>query len=170
MVSARHSLPREYWFRPMVKLIRPSSQADWHEAARLVSEYAASLNVVLDFQDFEHELAHLEEEYGGPGAAFLLARKDEEFVGCGAIRRFSDTACEMKRLYVGPHGQRRGIGRMLAATLIAEARLLGYRTMLLDTLPSMHSAHALYESLGFTPVPPYRFNPVQGATFLALAL
>ena len=76
----------------------------------------------------------------------------------------------MKRLYVGPHGQRLGIGRMLATTLIAEARLLGYRTMMLDTLPSMHSAHALYASLGFIPVPPYRFNPVEGATFLALTL
>jgi len=154
----------------MVMLIRPSSTAHWREAARLVTEYAASLHVALDFQDVEHELAHLEDEYGCPDAAFLLARKAREFVGCGAIRRFSDTACEMKRLYVGPHGKRQGIGRMLATTLIAEARLLGYRTMMLDTLPSMHSAHALYASLGFTPVPPYRFNPVEGATFLALAL
>ena len=154
----------------MVTLIRPRSAEQWSEAARLVSEYAASLNVALDFQDFEHERAHLEDEYGRPGAVFLLASNDGEFVGCGAIRRFSASACEMKRLYVRPDGQRRGIGRMIATALIAEARLLGYQTMLLDTLPSMHSAQALYATLGFTPVTPYRFNPVEGATFLALEL
>jgi GNAT superfamily N-acetyltransferase len=154
----------------MVSLIRPTSAHEWGEAARLVGEYAASLNVALDFQGFEHERAHLEDEYGGPGAVFLLASRDGTCVGCGGIRRFSETACEMKRLYVAPAGQQRGIGRMLAIRLIAEARALGYRTMLLDTLPSMHSARALYASLGFHEVPPYRFNPVEGTTFLALDL
>ena len=154
----------------MVTLIRPRSTEEWSEAARLVSEYAAALNVALDFQDFEHERTHLEDAYGHTGAVFLLARNEGEFVGCGAIRRFSETACEMKRLYVGPDGQRQGIGRMLATALIAEARLLGYQTMLLDTLPSMRQAQALYATLGFKPVAPYRFNPVDGATFLALAL
>jgi ribosomal protein S18 acetylase RimI-like enzyme len=154
----------------MVTLIRPRSAKAWNAAGRLVDEYAASLNVALDFQGFEHERTHLAEEYGCAGAVFLLAKKDGEFVGCGAIRRFSETACEMKRLYVAPRGQRAGVGRMLATALIAEARQLGYRTMLLDTLPSMHTAQALYASLGFTPIPPYRFNPIEGTTFLALDL
>ena len=154
----------------MISLTRPTSAQEWSEAARLVGEYAASLNVALDFQGFEHERAHLEEEYGGLGAVFLLASIDGKFVGCGAIRRFSETACEMKRLYVAPSGQQRGIGRLLAVRLIAEARALGYQTMLLDTLPSMHKAQSLYASLGFHEVPPYRFNPVEGTTFLALDL
>ena len=59
---------------------------------------------------------------------------------------------------------------MLATALILEARKLGYRRMLLDTLPSMQNAQKLYASLGFTPTPPYRFNPHQGVTFLSLEL
>ena len=59
---------------------------------------------------------------------------------------------------------------MIATSLIAEARGLGYAAMLLDTLPSMHAAHALYTSLGFEPVPAYRLNPVPGTRFLRLAL
>ena len=151
----------------MITLVRPSSTDEWHEAARLVEAYAASLNIPLDFQNFEHERTHLEEEYGGADSAFLLARQQGEFIGCGALRRFSESACEMKRLYVAPQGRGQSIGRMLASALIEAARSLGYQTMLLDTLPSMQEAQALYASLGFKVVLPYRFNPVEGTVFLA---
>src|SRR5688572_9440744 len=121
----------------MVILVRPESPDLWRAAAVLVDDYAASLGVPLDFQDFDRERAHLAEEYGAPDGVFLIAQDAGAYVGCGALRRFSDTACEMKRLYVRPSGEGKGSGRLLATTLIAEARRLGYRTMLLDTLPAM---------------------------------
>jgi GNAT superfamily N-acetyltransferase len=113
---------------------------------------------------------HLAAEYGPPDGVFLLAQQGEHFVGCGAVRRFSETTCEMKRLYVRPSNQARGTGRLIATSLIAEARRMGYQTMLLDTLPSMRAAQALYKSLGFEPVPAYRLNPVPGTSFLKLVL
>lgn len=154
----------------MVALIRPDSPRRWEVARELVEEYAATLGVPLDFQGFEYERLHLAEAYGPPRGVFLLAQRDDAFIGCGAIRRFSDVACEMKRLYVRPSSQARGLGRLIATSLIEEARSIGYKTMLLDTLPSMHAAHALYKSLGFQPVAPYRVNPVPGTSFLALEL
>jgi len=154
----------------MVALIRPNSSLRWAIARELVEEYAATLGIPLDFQGFEHERLHLAAEYGPPHGVFLLAQQKAEFIGCGALRRFSETTCEMKRLYVRPSSQTRGVGRMIATSLIAEARSLGYAAMLLDTLPSMHAAHTLYESLGFKPVPAYRLNPVPGTSFLKLEL
>jgi GNAT superfamily N-acetyltransferase len=61
-------------------------------------------------------------------------------------------------------------GERLAREAIEWARAKGHRRMLLDTLPSMRSAHRLYERLGFAEIPPYRFNPVEGTRFMALDL
>ena len=154
----------------MAQLIHPDSPYLWEAARTLVREYAASLNVNLDFQNFDDELQHFETEYALPGGAFLLARNEGKFVACGAIRRFSASDCEMKRLYVRPTGRNLGIGRLLALALINEAKSLGYKRMLLDTLPTMQSAQSLYHSLGFRPTQPYRFNPIEGTSYLQLNL
>jgi putative acetyltransferase len=154
----------------MPELIHPDSPELWETARSLVREYAASLNVNLAFQNFEEELLHFESEYAPPTGTFLLARTNNEFLGCGALRRFSTTDCEMKRLYVHPSARNLGLGRQLAQALIAEAKSLGYKRILLDTLPTMQSAQSLYKSLGFHPTPPYRFNPIPGSAYLKLAL
>jgi hypothetical protein len=45
----------------------------------LVEEYAATLGVPLDFQNFEQERTHLATEYGPPHGVFLLAQRDGDF-------------------------------------------------------------------------------------------
>ena len=154
----------------MMRLIRPDSPELWAVARRLVEEYAASLNLDLGFQDFAHEVESLADGYGPPAGCFLLAADGTTFIGCGAFRKVSDSDCEMKRLYVVPSNRGGRVGLALATTLIEGARHLGYKRMLLDTLPSMKRAHGLYASLGFRPTAHYRYNPVPGASFLELPL
>ena len=154
---------------PPVRIVRPETPERWDAARRLVEEYAASLGVDLCFQDFDQELASLPRQYGAPEGAFLLAERDGVLLGCVALRKWQD-GCEMKRLYVRPEGRGLGIGRVLAESIVDEARRLGYETMRLDTLPSMTQAQGLYAALGFRPVAPYRHNPVAGTTFMELKL
>jgi putative acetyltransferase len=153
-----------------IRLAQPRSENDWQDARRLIEQYAASLNLDLSFQNLAHELAHLREEYGPPAGVFLLARDGGSCLGCVGLRHFSDDAGEIKRLYIVPAARGRGAGRLLAEGIVAAGKRLGYARLLLDTLPSMNEAQRLYMSLGFKRIPAYRFNPIQGTTFLELEL
>jgi GNAT superfamily N-acetyltransferase len=153
-----------------MQISAPLCEAEWKAARRLVEEYAASLNLDLSFQDIAHELDHLAVEYAPPAGAFFLAEDGGSYLGCVGVRRFGDGVGEIKRLYTTAAGRNRGLGRQLALQAIEAGRQLGYRRLRLDTLPSMKAAHALYTSLGFQPIAPYRFNPVAGTAFLELDL
>ena len=153
-----------------IRLRQPQSEDDWRRARQLVEEYAASLNVDLSFQNFEHELEHLASEYASPTGAFLLAEESGADLGCIGVRHFSSGIGEVKRLYVSPAARGRGVGRLLAEGIVAAAKEIGYARLRLDTLPDMKEAQALYGSLGFKPIAPYRFNPLPGTAFLELAL
>jgi putative acetyltransferase len=150
----------------MFTLARPHSEAQWHEARRLIEEYASALNVDLSFQDLAQELAQLDHEYGPPAGAFLIASEGGVSLGCVGVRALSADTAEMKRLYVIAQARGRGLGRVLASAAIDAAKRLGYARLLLDTLPTMQEARTLYASLGFEQVEPYRFNPIENTAFM----
>jgi drug/metabolite transporter (DMT)-like permease/GNAT superfamily N-acetyltransferase len=153
-----------------VRLVQPRSEADWLRARGLVEDYAAFLGLDLSFQNFAQEVEHLAIEYGPPHGAFLIAEEGRVSLGCVGMRRFSDGVGEVKRLYVVPAARGRGIGRLLAESIVAAGKDLGYTRLLLDTLPTMVEAQSLYASLGFRPTTEYRFNPVPGTVFMELEL
>ena len=136
------------------------------QVRELILEYAASLDVDLAFQDFEHEIAALESYY----ELMLVAHVDGNVAGCVALRRIEDDICEMKRLYVRAAYRGRDLGRALAHAVIDAARKRGYARMRLDTLPTMTTAMGLYQSLGFRDIPPYRVNPIAGSRWMELDL
>lgn len=150
-----------------LSLDRPHAPDAWAEARSLIEAYAGALGIDLSFQNFAAEIQRLESVYGAPHGEFLIARLDGRAVGCAGLRRLSAEDAEMKRLYVLPAARGRGVGRALATELVVAAGRLGYRRVLLDTLPTMTGAITLYRELGFQPIEPYRFNPVPGTVFLA---
>jgi ribosomal protein S18 acetylase RimI-like enzyme len=154
----------------VIQLIQVESEQDLETVRGLFKEYATSLGFDLDFQDFKKEFDELPGEYAPPDGCLLLAGYKAKIAGCVALRKMDENVCEMKRLYVRPEFRGKGIGKELSVAIIEKAREIGYKYMRLDTIPAMKEAIALYQSLGFKEIEPYRYNPLKGATFMELAL
>ena len=154
----------------MLEIIEAYDGKRLEAVIKLFQEYASSLGIRLDFQNFDEELADLPGDYRPPEGRLLLALWEQEPAGCVALRKLEPGICEMKRLYARPQFWGLGIGRALCEAAIEEARRIGYQRMRLDTLPSMATAKALYLSRGFREIAPYRYNPIEGAAFMELML
>lgn len=154
----------------MLQLNQVTQNADILTVGTLFREYADFIGVDLTFQNFEKELGHIEDIYFPPNGALLLAKWDGKPAGCVGLKKIDDRRCEMKRLYVRPAYQGKGVGKALCLKIITKGQQLGYSEMLLDTLASMQNARALYQSLGFERIAPYYHNPLPDAEYMVLRL
>jgi putative acetyltransferase len=152
-------------------VVQATTPAQVAQARELFLEYAQSLGFSLCFQNFDQELAGLPGDYAPPDGRLLLAEFQGELAGCVALHKFEPDICEMKRLYLRPKFRGKGLGRVLAEAILAEARQIGYARMRLDTVgPVMKDAVAMYRKLGFREIMPYRANPMAGTLYLELTL
>ncbi len=147
--------------------MQAESPAQIAQASELFREYEQSLGVDLCFQNFAQELAELPGHYAPPDGRLLLAEYEGQLAGCVALHQWDAGVCEMKRLYLRPTFRGKGLGRVLAETIIAEGRGIGYQHMRLDTIePIMKDAVKMYRKLGFREIEPYRPNPIAGAIYM----
>ena len=129
-----------------------------------------SFQEYLNIQHYDSELDHPADKYGLPWGRLLLALYSGAPAGCIALRRIDAQSCEMKRLYVRPEFRGKGIGSLLVQRIISDARAIGYRRMLLDTLPFLERAIQMYRDAGFREIPIYNDSPMSSAIYMRLYL
>ena len=147
----------------MLNIVPATAARDLEDVRLLFGEYAGLVAEALCFQNFDQELEALPGQYAPPGGALLIARDGDLAAGCVALRRCDATSGEMKRMYVREQYRGSGLGRRLAIAVIEEAKQRGYTRVLLDTLPKLAPAIALYRDLGFRETGPYLESPTPGA-------
>jgi GNAT superfamily N-acetyltransferase len=128
----------------------------------LIREYVHWLDIDLAIEGFEAELPQFPEPYAPPTGDLLLAQTNAgEALGCISLRALDASGTwEIKRLYVRAGARGAGIGRGLVQAVLERASAIGYRQTMLDTLPWMTSAIAIYRAFGFAPIPAYWNNAV----------
>ena len=97
------------------------------------------------------------------GGRLYVAEVDGQAVGVGGLKLLSDAEGEIKRMFVRPTARGLGVGRAIVRQLIDDAKALGCETIYLESASFMHSAHALYSSVGFAPSDPYPGREFEGA-------
>ena len=105
----------------MINGLQIEIAADLEIVRALWIEYWAFLNLPAAFQNFAVELQSLPGKYSSPRGALALAHLGEQPAGTVALRPLTETACEVKRLYVPPVFRGRGIGRALMRWIIQRA-------------------------------------------------
>jgi GNAT superfamily N-acetyltransferase len=154
----------------LVLNIAPASPHDIPAVRLLFGEYAELVAEALCFQNFDREMEALPGAYAPPGGALLIAREGAAAAGCVALRQLDDATGEMKRMYVRERYRGSGLGRRLAVAVIEQAKSRNYARLMLDTLPKLASAIALYRDLGFRECGPYLPAPTPGALCFELRL
>jgi len=147
------------------------------QVRELFSEYTefiiqgdSSFREYLAIQHFDEEMLNLEAKYGPPFGRLYLAYFDQKLAGCIALRQLDSTRCEMKRLYVRQPFRKHRIGSILVSKVIADAKAIGYRHLLLDTFPFLDVAIRMYEKLGFRYIPRYNNSPMDSTLYMQLDL
>ncbi len=92
-----------------------------------------------------------------PDITFWTAWDADVLLGCGALRALDPTTGEIKSMKTATGALRRGVGRRILETILAEAARRGYRTLHLETgsTAPFEPAHRLYERFGFTRSGPF---------------
>jgi putative acetyltransferase len=149
----------------MKEFITANTDKEYAAAAILFSEYAAAININLDFQHFDNELATLQQMYAVPQGGIILCREAAAYIACVAVRKINEEVAELKRMFVQPQYQGKGVGKILLEKSLALARQCGYKKIRLDTLNYMRPAIELYKAHGFYEIPAYYHNPIATAVY-----
>jgi putative acetyltransferase len=137
---------------------------DGPDAAALIGELNAELSGLYPEPGANHFGLAPRDVAPGRGA-FLVAYRDDQAVGCGAMRLIDPTTAELKRMFVKPEARGSGLGRRLVAGLENEASRIGATRVVLETGIRQRVAIALYARCGYAPIPLYgEYNASPGTS------
>lgn len=147
--------------------LRRAILRDSEPVGRLIESVIAELGFDMadegEVYDWRAVLANFEDS---PDQRFWVLEAAEDssgglgIVGTVSLKRHDAESAVLGRLYlaVGYRGQ--GLGRLLAETVLQEARALGYARIVLETHRSLEAGNRLYHALGFEEIPPYSGHPL----------
>jgi putative acetyltransferase len=134
-----------------------ADQPEVHALLRQSDAYHAAL--------YPAESNHLVDVAGltAPNVRFVVARREQAAVGCGALIIGADGEAELKRMFVVPGMRGKRIGSRILEALEAAARAAAVRVIRLETGVRQPESLALYRRHGYTergPFGTYRRDPL----------
>lgn len=154
--------------------VRPARPDD-HPAVAALTVAAYDADGFLDGdEEYADELSDIEHR---SVQATLLVAADDDGTVLGAVTfcrppsPYVEVArtgeAEFRMLAVDPSARGRGVGTALVQRCLDLAREHGDHTLVLSSLPTMLTAHRLYERLGFVRTPRRDHEPLPGFLLIA---
>ncbi len=144
----------------MAEIVIAPEPADSADAAACLRRYMAELDERFDIGfDPDAALPLEPEAISPPRGVLLLARRDGEPVGCGAVKFLADGLAEIKRMWISPSARGLGLGRRMLVELEDRAAEEGCTRVQLDTNGTLVEAIAMYRAFGYVEVAPFNDDP-----------
>jgi GNAT superfamily N-acetyltransferase len=138
--------------------IRPFSPGD-AIAFRTLNEEWITRHFTIEDKD-RQTLGDPENTILRNGGHIFMVHANGEAAGCVALIPTEGGVYELSKMAVSPRLRGQGIGRCLLEHVIAQARLIGARSLFLGSSTKLPNAVHLYESVGFRHVPPEALPPM----------
>ena len=135
-----------------IRRYKPSDNAAVKELNLMGINQMMEMDLVKDRPDIpnlDSDFDDIENVYIKNRGDFLVGLRGNEIVAIGAIKKYSETCGEIKRIRIRRDCQRKGYGETMILKLIELAKKLKYRELVLDTMTSNLPAQRLFEKTGF---------------------
>jgi len=101
---------------------------------------------------FDPTTDHLFELFQQPGSNYFVAEEEGKILGGGGIfpsKGLPEGVCELVKMYLSKDARGKGLGQSLIDKCIDLAKILGYHTIYLETMPELKTALSVYAKKGF---------------------
>ena len=140
--------------------LRPATNADAAPVRDLVFTVLAEYGLKHDPDTTDADLKDIEQAYFARGGNFrVLENEDGAIIGAYGLYPMGNQTCELRKMYLHRDYRGQGLGKGLLDNALADARRLGFASVVLETASVLKEAIALYESYGFTPYQPDHLAP-----------
>jgi len=133
----------------MIKLIRTDS--DSQDFIHLVKQLDAELAIL----DGDEHAFYAQLNKTDKIKHVVVAYENDMPISCGAIREYSPTSMEVKRMYTIPESRNKGIATKVLNELEKWASELAYQKCILETGKRQPDAIWLYQKNGYKSIPNY---------------
>jgi putative acetyltransferase len=158
-ITASTTAKREHSSRSLAIEVRPLLAGDDPTAFRTLNEEWIIRYFTLEAKDIE-TLGDPENSILRKGGHVFMVYADAKPVGCVALMPIGNSVYELSKMAISPHLRGQGIGRRLLQHAIAQAKLIGAKSLFLGSSTKLPNAVHLYESVGFRHVRPETLPPV----------
>ena len=129
--------------------LRDSRSGDETDVLNLVETVLADYGLKTNPRATDKDLNDIKAAYHDRGGIFRILEADGRLIGSYGLYRVSKEVCELRKMYLLPEYHGQGQGRKMMNDAFAQAQLLGFNEMVLETNSVLHNAQKLYEKYGF---------------------
>mgnify|MGYP006312686817 CR=1 FL=1 len=130
-------------------MFRKATTKDGNKILKLIDEALSSYNLKINPDETDKDLMDIDTNYFKNNGWFEVYEVNNQIVGSYGLYKVSDDICELRKMYLSPKYQGKGIGKLMMDKVIINANRLNYKTIILESNRKLGHAFELYKKYGF---------------------